>query len=693
MTILALIAALSISCDDPGLCFTSSDGSLDLSKGVPSAYVPDAADPAAAGKSLRVTRGTAAFLCSLLSGWYERGLAFIGNGMTSQDMESLRAALQTENLGNSWGHGLDFMGAIGASSCAYINTNRTVTAASLFRLGVGDLTRKMAGTFCGRFPDPYGLGITSVQPSCLDLEKNGGMPFPTTDGAWKEMDMYADLFPANAYLKIWRDWTFVPGVAPTNFVFYVPSTYRETISDIGRAVSRDFLERNPRRDAIEMPAYPDYRELVDAGLPNVYHVLTNYCGRFATDLTNETSRLSYGRLNALSWLVALSDRQIVWRHGLEGILDHTTNTYCLTMSSTKAFGSDNVSFAWKDAPSGTVELHVSSPSSGWEEYDVINSVKTNSVRNEEGAVFACAADKFASAHYTGSLSFLGSLTDPDALKELAPSNGVWYRLTSRFVPRERRIEIMSSAGAQRFDVPVKRTAGAVSASATGTREVTISTPTETDESAGTPVSDSSLWRERLGFVREIDGYLIGSLSETRRDYSDDSVYAAKPPASGFPDDKAAFRIDLIHASTTPGYRAVWRGWRNEVVSEARSRFANAVGVRPDSPEVATPTAVDVSCGLTNVVIDVGSEPVDIQLTYPYLMRSDDAYYLRTESGAAPYPTEDVPVTLTFGIARSVSIGKCEGPYSCTVGLGSAAGIKYRFRNMRADGEDADTPSP
>lgn len=681
---LALLAAApvraglptAIGCDRPDLLFADNGTGLPLASPVPAAFVPDA--DGAAGKSLRFSKESAAFLYSLLSGYFERGL-FEGSAFmfmtVPTDLADAVAKFRT-----SKDYALDWCGTapVGGSTCGRFVTDRALFPSNAFRIATGDLVPRLCEAF---WPTNAAGGVSQslnvAKPSVLDLERFGGMPFPDTSAAWADMEDWRSLFPADAHRRVWRSLFHLS--APGRADWCNNNDFANALGDLGACVGKDFAGGvNPAADADRVS---DDGRVYDSQ-PTLPSVLSNFCGSCASGIGYRGARTSYARLCALSWTLALCDRSFL--NGGFGAFTND-NTVAVSVSTWYTASNTNLSYS-TEVRNGRRVFTFESDADGWEVSSNAVNVATNGVSCDPYAVRAAASAEIGQAQFSGyPLRLFRDVTDWATLAALAPSNGVEYPLSVKFDRDALTFRVSSggmAAGAFLEISPDSARTELFGAVSTG-RDVVYST----DAPPGALAYEEAeryFWPLRLGFVRELEYVGLGSLSETTNGYVEAGIHVASA-GSG---DRAAFFSSA--GGGCAGFAALARQherlW-NSAKDEAWRRFQGRVGVMPDSARYPLPSVQTLVASLREVELDAGSvdTPMNLDIGYSTIERTEDgAYSLRPNRPEIPAVTNVLPLAVGWGLqVRPVPFTNGT-PVSVTASLSARPLVLWKHLNLRAE---------
>lgn len=666
-----------IACDRPDLLFTDNGTGLPLATPVPDAFVPDA--DGAAGKSLRVTKESAAFLYSLLSGYFERALFEWNSFMympIPTDLDDAVANFRTyKDLA------LDWLGTypVFGSTCGRFYEDRSLSPSNAFRIATGDLVPRLCDEF---FPSNAAGGVSysldHMKPSVLDLEQFGGSPFPDTALTWQDMGEWRSYFPTNLHRRVWRSFYHLaaPGRADD---WCNNNDFVNALIELGLCVGNDFADGvNPSADADRVSE--DGR--VYDSQPTLPAVLSNFCGSCASGIGYRGARMSYARLCALSWAIALCDRSFM--NGEFGIFTND-NKVAASHASFYTASNTNLTFA-TEVRNGRRVFTFDSEPGDWVVSSNATEVITNGVSCDPFDVRACTSAETGVAQFSGyPLRLYRDVTDRATLSELAPSNGVEYPLSVQF-DRESMLFRFSSGGMEKgqfLEIGPDRAETELFGTVSTGRDVVYST----DANRGAfdyKEAELYFWPLRLGFVREFEHVGLGSLSETTNEYVESGWHSARA-GSG---DRAAFfsSAGVVCAGFADLARQHERLW-NSAKDEAWRRYQRHVGSMPDRPNRSAPDVGPLVKSLKKVEIDAGR--VDTLMTldigYSTIKRTGDGVFaLRPNRPGIPTVMNVVPLAVGWGLPVSTFPVTNGTPVSVTATVRSSALVLWKHKNLRAE---------
>lgn len=666
----------AVKCDRPDLLFTDNGTGLPLASPVPAAFVPDA--DGAAGKCLRFTKESAAFLCSLLSGYFERGL-FEGSAFRYMPIPTDLADAVAE-FRTSKDYALDWCGTapVGGSTCGRFVTDRALSPSNAFRIATGDLVPRLCDAFC---PSNATGGVSqtldAVKPSVLDLEQFGGRPFPDTSLTWQDVEDWRSFFPADLHRRVWR--SFFHLAAPGRADWCNNNDFVNALINLGVCVGKDFADGvNPSADADRVSE--DGR--VYASQPTLPSILSNFCGSCASGIGYRGARMSYARLSALSWAIALCDRSFM-NNGF-GMFTND-NTVAVSHSSFYTASNTNLTYS-TEVRNGRRVFTFGSEPGGWEVSSNATEVVTNGVSCNPYVVRACTSAETGDAQFSGyPLRLYRDVTDRATLSALAPSNGVEYPLSVKF-DRETLLFRLSSGGmanGQFLEIGPARAKTELFGTVSAGRDVVYST----DAKPGAfdyKENERYFWPLRLGFVREFEHVGLGSLSETTNEYVEAGCYVARAGRG----DRAAFFSST--AGGCAGFAALARQhewlW-NSAKDEAWRRYQRHAGAMPDRPDRSAPDVGPLVDSLKKVELDAGSvyTLMNLDIGYSTIKRTEDGgFALRPNRPGIPAATNVVPLAVGWGLAVRPVPFTNGTPVSVTAAISASPLILWKHTNLRAE---------
>lgn len=689
-TLAALLAAIlaaapvradlptSVKCDRPDLLFADNGTGLPLASPVPAAFVPDA--DGAAGKCLRFTKESAAFLYSLLSGYFERGLFEEGafkfmtvDGNPSETFIPTDLAAAVAKFRTLKDSALDWCPTdpVSGSTCGRFVTDRALFPSNAFRIATGDLIPRLCDALCPTNASQH------VFPSVLDDERFGGSPFPDTSQAWADAEDFRTYFPPNLHRRVWRSLAHMS--APGRADWCINYCFANALQDLGACIGADFADGvNPTAEADRVSG--DWR--VYDSQPTLHAVLSNFCGSCAAGIDYRGARMSYARLCALSWALALCDRSFL--NGRFGVFTND-NTVAVSRSSWYTASNTNLTYS-AEVRNGRRVFTFGSEAGGWEVSETHTTVVTNGVSCDNYAVRACASAETGGAQFSGyPLRLFRDVTDRATLAALAPSNGVEYPLSVKF-DRDALLFRVSSGGMENgefLDIGPDRAKTELFGTVSTGRDVVYST----DAKPGAfdyAEAERYFWPLRLGFVRELEYVGLGSLSETTNEYVEAGYYVARAGRG----DRAAFFSSA--GGGCAGFAALARQherlW-NSAKDEAWRRFQRHVGAAPDAERDPLPDVLPLVGALKEVELDAGSVEtlMNLDIGYSTIKRTEDGgFALRPNRPEIPAVTNVVPLAVGWALqVRPVPFTNGT-PVSVTARLSASPLVNWKHKNIRAE---------
>lgn len=668
----------SVKCDRPDLLFADNGTGLPLASPVPAAFVPDA--DGAAGKCLRFTKESAAFLYSLLSGYFERGLfegsAFMfmtpeGNPRETFIPSDLAAAVaRFRTLKDT---ALDWCPTepVGGSTCGRFVADRALSPSNAFRIASGDLVPRLCAAFC---PTNASHGVL---PSVLDAERFGGSPFPDTSQAWADAEDFRLYFPTNLHRRVWRSFAHLS--APGRADWCDNDDFGNALLYLGTCIGPDFADgMNPTAEANRV--FEDGR--VYDSQPTLPAVLSNFCGSCASGIDYRGARMSYARLCALSWALALCDRSF-----LNGGFGQFTNDNTVAVSRSSWYTAANTNLTYStEVRNGRRLFTFGSEAGGWEVSSNRTEVVTNGVSCDPFAVRACASAETGGAQFSGyPLRLFRDVTDRAALAALAPSNGVEYPLSVQF-DRDELLFHVRSGGMESgafLSIGPDRAKTELFGTVSAGRDVVYSTDAKPGAFDYTE-AEFYFWPLRLGFVRELEYVGLGSLAETTNEFVEAGYYVARAGRG----DRAAFFSSA--GGGAAGFAALARQherlW-NSAKDEAWRRFQRHVGAMPDATRYPLPDVGTLVEALKEVELDAGSvgTPMSLDIGYSTIRRTEDGgFALRPNRPGIPAATNVLPLAVGWGLAVRPVPFTNGTPVSVTASVSASPLVLWKHKNLRAE---------
>lgn len=422
-----LLAALSpLSCSLPSEFFAATNGTeavLDVA--VPSECVYDAASPT--GKVLRVTPGVAAFYYAFVSGYLERELLFGsahgtlgGIGLTKAQAF---AAMKFDTLN------------VADGNVAWLNDENRRRVDGLGRFTEGTLTHDIVSSWIdmrmGRWAISEAQGY--IAPRYFERDDSArSIDFPTL--TYLEPSDILTIVDSNTLARTWVTW------ACLDFNRFSP--FGKSASPILGGL-RSMMSVDCEMD--NRPGSPATNFGVPGGISGIRvgETFTNVVEKIApgcfANLTNETRRLDYRRLVAISRLLSLDDRQI-WPGAFGDISIDTnfdtvyTNYLDVTISQECSVIVTNATAMGLEYNPNTRQIETTAEVSAGDLVVLTNS--TTAVTNAATLSYAIAAancdeGRQSLGNSVGGIDF-ACVVSAAQLKDAAPVSGIVYRFAAYF---------------------------------------------------------------------------------------------------------------------------------------------------------------------------------------------------------------------------------------------------------------------